>query len=84
MCRRQNKCISEKLKCVLQKVENMMGKGENAGLPAFSPFPIMFSKGFSYRVIKSPDCVLKCKLHIPVDLPHDKIFHLFVETESIL
>ena len=26
--------------------ENIVGKGENAGLPAFSPFPSMFSKRF--------------------------------------
>ena len=39
--------VTEKLKCVLGRVENIMEKGENAGYPAFSPFPIMFSKGFS-------------------------------------
>ena len=27
------------------RVENIVGKGENAGYPAFSPFPTMFSKG---------------------------------------
>ena len=28
----------------LERLENFMGKGENAAKPAFSPFPIMFSK----------------------------------------
>ena len=28
-------------------------------LPAFSPFPTMFSKGFLYTVIKSLNCVVK-------------------------
>ena len=28
-------------------------------LPAFSPFPTMFSKGFLYRAMKSHDCVGK-------------------------
>ena len=35
------------------------GKRRKCWLPAFSPFPIMFSKGFSYWVIKSRDCVIK-------------------------
>ena len=30
--------------------ENIVGKGENAGLPAFSPFPKMFSEAFFCRV----------------------------------
>ena len=28
-------------------------------LPAFSPFPTMFSTGFFPRVVKSQDCVVK-------------------------
>ena len=40
------------------RVENILGKGENAGkwLPAFSPFPTMFSTGFFLRFDKTPDC----------------------------
>ena len=30
-------------------------------LPAFSPFPTLFSKGFLFRVNKSWDCVIKSK-----------------------
>ena len=29
-------------------VENILGKGENVGLPAFSPFPKMFSKTLTF------------------------------------
>ena len=36
---------TDKLKFVLEWFENTVGKGENA-VPAFSPFPTMFSKGF--------------------------------------
>ena len=43
---------------VFDRIENRVGKGENA-LPAFSPFPTMFSKDLSFRVIKSPDCLVE-------------------------
>ena len=51
--------VIEKLKFVLGWVENIVGKGENAGFPAFSPFPTLFSNGFLCRVVKSCDCVVK-------------------------
>ena len=35
--------VTEKLKFVLGKVENIMGKGEKGWLPAFSSFPTLFS-----------------------------------------
>ena len=35
------------------------GKRRKWWLPAFSPFPTMFSKGLFVRVIKSRDCVVK-------------------------
>ena len=38
--------VTEELKFVLERVENIVGKGENAGLPAFSSFPTRFSKVF--------------------------------------
>ena len=43
--------VAEKLKFVLGRVENIVGKGENAGLQPFSPFPTVFSKAFFFRVI---------------------------------
>ena len=39
--------------------KNIVGKGENAKLAEFSSFPTKFSKGLLYRVVKSPDCVVK-------------------------
>ena len=47
---RQQKNVTENLKFVLEMVENIVGKGGNAGLPAFSPFPTMFSEAFPFRV----------------------------------
>ena len=40
------------------RVENTVGKGENAGNQHFLLFPV-FSKAFFFRVIKSQDCVVK-------------------------
>ena len=67
--------VTQKFEFVLGRVENIVGKGENVGnagkskkhcwkkrkcwLPAFSPFPTMFSKGFFLKVVKSCDCVVK-------------------------
>ena len=43
-----------------EKTKISFGKGrKHCGLPAFSPFPTMFSKGFFYKVVKSRDCVVK-------------------------
>ena len=50
--------VIEKLKFVLERVENIVGKGENAGYQYFLLSPT-FSKGFLYRVIKSRDSVVK-------------------------
>ena len=49
-------------KFVLDRAENIAGKGENAGVSAFSPFPTMFSKAFFFRVVKSWDCVVKSSM----------------------
>ena len=39
--------VTEKLKMILGRTENIVGKRRKCWLPAFSPFPTMFSKGFS-------------------------------------
>ena len=44
---------------VLEMVENIVGKGENAGYHHFLVFLTMFSKGLLYSVVKSQDCVVK-------------------------
>ena len=51
--------MAEKLKFVLEMVEKHHGKRRKCWLPAFSPFPTMFSKGLFPRVVKSWDCVVK-------------------------
>ena len=38
--------MTKKLKIALGRAENIAGKGEKCWLPAFSPFPTMFSKGY--------------------------------------
>ena len=45
---------------VFDRVENIVGKGVNCGLPAFSPFPSILSKGLVLKVVKSQDCVVGC------------------------
>ena len=43
------------------RVENTVGKGENGGYQHF----LLFSQCFpNFRVIKSPDCVLKSKAYL--------------------
>ena len=39
------------MKFLLYRVENSVGKGENAGYQDFLVFPTMFSKGFVIRVV---------------------------------
>ena len=53
--------VAEKLKVVLGRVENIVGKGENAGFQHFLLFLIRFQKGFSVGVVESRDCVVKSK-----------------------
>ena len=43
--------VNENLKFVLGRVENIVGKGENAGYHFFLLCPIMFSKGSFFRVV---------------------------------
>ena len=47
--------VTEKVKIVLEMLENIMRKGENAGYH-FLLFLIIFSKG---SFVKSQDCVVK-------------------------
>ena len=56
----KNKNMTEKLKKCFVKVKKHCGKRRKCWLPAFSPFPTMFSKGFSVGgIVKSLDCVVK-------------------------
>ena len=52
--------MTQGLKLVLGIVENIVGKGENAGNQHFLLFPqCFFSKSFLSRGVKSRDCVVK-------------------------
>ena len=51
--------VNKKLKFGMGGVENIVGKGENAGYQHFSPFPTMSSKGFFFKAVKSRDCIVK-------------------------
>ena len=51
--------LIQKLKFVLRRVENIVGKGENAGYQHFHLFPECFQKLFFSRGVKSRDCVVK-------------------------
>ena len=48
-----------KIEMFFGKCRKHCGKRRKCWLPAFSPFPTMFSKGFVHRVFKSQDCVVK-------------------------
>ena len=46
--------VTQNVKCIFHKVENIVGKKRKCWLPAFSPqFLTMFSKGLNFRRIKS-------------------------------
>ena len=57
--------VTQDIKVVFHRIENTVGKEENAGyqhflwLPAFSSFPTMFSKVFFLHCLKSRHCVVK-------------------------
>ena len=53
-----NFSVARKVQFFFYRVENMVGKGEKCWLPAFSPFPAMFSKCVFSRVVKVQDCSL--------------------------
>ena len=62
-CRRQNKCDS-KFEYFGGKGRKHFGQRRKCWLPAFSPFPKMFSKASFLRVIKSQDCVEKINFYV--------------------
>ena len=60
------------LKFVIERVENIVGKGENAGFSAFSPFPTMFSECRFTRVVnlqtavKATNLIQRNSLHMGI------------------
>ena len=57
ICRQPNNSDS-KIKICFRKSRKHCGKRRKCWLPAFSPFPTMFSKAFFSRGVKSQDCVV--------------------------
>ena len=51
--------MNQTLHLILVSVENIVRKRRKYWLPAFSPFPTMFSKGFCSIIVKNQDCVVK-------------------------
>ena len=51
--------VAQMMISVLNRVENIVGKEENAGYQHFPLFPQCFQKGFFLGVVKSRDCVVK-------------------------
>ena len=61
ICRRQNKCDSKTEICFGTGRKHCW-KRRKCCLPAFSPFPTMFSKGYFPKVVKRWDCVYKVQV----------------------
>ena len=55
----EKKKVGLKLKTVHGRLENIIGKGENAGNQHFLLFPQCFQKSFSLGVVKSRDSAVK-------------------------
>ena len=58
--------VTEKLKFVLWRIRNTVGKGENAGYQHFLLFPQCFQKASQLGVVKSWDCVVRAFLKLLV------------------
>ena len=55
---------------LFDRVENIVGKGENAGYQHFLLFPQCFLKVLFFGVIKSCDCVVKTCSFTTINLSH--------------
>ena len=66
-----DKYIVAKIMISVLRVENIVGRRENAGNQHFSPFSAMFSKTFFFRVVKSQDCVVWLRVN---PFPHNDAF----------
>ena len=63
---RKNQGLLGKVFTVFQRIEFVFNSGENIvgkGLPGFSHFPTMFSKGFLLRTARSRHSMVKVKWH---------------------
>ena len=51
--------VAVKMISLSDSVENIAGKGENAGYQHSLLFPLCFQKPFFFRVVNTQDCVVK-------------------------
>ena len=51
--------VTQNIKVVLYRIENILGKEENAGYQHFLLFPQSFRKAFFLQCVKSRHCVVK-------------------------
>ena len=56
--------LAEITRFVFYRIEDIVGKGENAGYQHFLLFPQCFLKGFLPRVVNSCDCMVNKSSHI--------------------
>ena len=76
ICRRQIEC-DRIIEIYFWKGRKHCGKRRKFWLPAFSPFPTMFSKGLFLKVVKSRDCV-----EIVKPLPHNTDFLMTLRNKT--
>ena len=62
-----DKNVTEKLKFVSERIENILGKGENAGYQHFLLFPKCLQKSSSSGLLKVGTVWLKVKIRLPVN-----------------
>ena len=62
ICRLQIKKSDSKVEICLRTSRKLCGKRRKCWLPAFSPFPTMFSECLFLGVVKGRECVVKYKL----------------------
>ena len=63
ICRQYDKC-DQKIEICVWKGRKHWGKRRKCWLPAFSPFPTVFSKAFFSRGVKSRDCKVMGSVYV--------------------
>ena len=58
------------MKSVIERVENTLGKGENAAYQHFLLFSEYFFKAFFFRLVEGRNCVVKSQISIPCAVLH--------------
>ena len=61
--------VTQNIKAVLHRIENIVGKEENAGYQHFLLFPQCFQKGFFIQCVKSHHCVVMGQITVLHTIP---------------